>query len=198
MEIGDIDADRLLTSHQAGALLQVNPSSINNWVRSGRIAAFRTPGGHLRIRASDLVRFLASHNMPIPRRLEGALKKRLLIADDDVKLLAGMRRLLKPYRDRIEVALVENGIDALVQIGIFSPHIVLLDVFMPGINGFEVCRRLKSMSETKGVGVIIVSGRIDPEMEKQALRIGVQRCIQKPIKLHVILEELGLGTEATA
>ena len=50
-----IDADRLLTSHEVGALLQVNPSSINKWVNEGRLAAFRTPGGHRRIRAGDLV-----------------------------------------------------------------------------------------------------------------------------------------------
>ena len=48
-----LHADRLLTSHEVGDLLQVNPSSVKKWVNEGRIAAFRTPGGHRRIRVSD-------------------------------------------------------------------------------------------------------------------------------------------------
>src|SRR5260370_5844825 len=71
-----IEADSLLTSHEVGDLLQVNPSSINKWVNEGRITAFRTPGGHRRIRASDLVRFLDGHKMPIPKMLAGVSKRR--------------------------------------------------------------------------------------------------------------------------
>ncbi len=78
-----IDADQLLTSHQVGALLQVNPSSVKKWVNEGRIAAFRTPGGHRRIRAADLVEFLDVHKMPIPRPLANASKRRLLVVDDN-------------------------------------------------------------------------------------------------------------------
>ena len=63
------DNDKLLTSHQVGELLQVNPSSINKWVNDGRIQAFRTPGGHRRIRVADLVAFLEKHKMPVPRTL---------------------------------------------------------------------------------------------------------------------------------
>jgi excisionase family DNA binding protein len=69
-----IHADRLLTSHEVGDLLQVNPSSVKKWVNEGRIAAFRTPGGHRRIRVADLVEFLNRHAMPIPRPLAGGVE----------------------------------------------------------------------------------------------------------------------------
>ncbi len=59
-----IAPDQLLTSTQVGNLLQVNPSSVKKWVNDGHIIAFRTPGGHRRIRASDLVMFLDHHKRP--------------------------------------------------------------------------------------------------------------------------------------
>jgi excisionase family DNA binding protein len=193
-----IKPESLLTSHEAGSLLQVNPSSINNWVRSGHITAFRTPGGHLRIRAHDLVQFLARHKMPIPYRLEGAFRKRLLIVDDDVRQLGSWRRTLRPYAGRIDVALLDNGIDALVQVGIFRPHAILLDVFMPGLDGLSVCRRLRAMPETKDIAIVVMSGHLTHDLEKQATKIGVRRCIEKPIKLDAILEELDVGAEGLA
>jgi excisionase family DNA binding protein len=67
-----ITTDTTLTSHEAAALLQVNPSSIVKWIKDGRLHAYRTPGGHRRIRAADLVTFLIKHQMPVPRELEPA------------------------------------------------------------------------------------------------------------------------------
>src|SRR5471032_2453644 len=111
-EAQELNGDSLLTSHEVGQLLQVNPSSVNKWVNEGLIPAFRTPGGHRRIRAFDLVGFLRAHKMPIPRPLEDASKRRLLIADDDVKAAKGLERVLKKYGDRLQVQIVPNGIDA--------------------------------------------------------------------------------------
>lgn len=65
--------DQHLTTSQTGKLLQSNPSSVGKWIRDGRIKAHRTPGGHHRIRAQDLVAFLLQHDMPIPPQLTDAI-----------------------------------------------------------------------------------------------------------------------------
>jgi len=65
--------DRLLSSHEAGKYIQVNPSSINKWVKEGRIKAFRTPGGHRRIKVGDFTAFLTEHDMPIPEALSAGV-----------------------------------------------------------------------------------------------------------------------------
>lgn len=184
------DPERLLSSWEVGELLQVNPSSVNKWVSQGRIPAFRTPGGHRRIRVADLVRFLREHEMPIPRALSGGARRRLLVVDDDPRFLRSVARLLKSHRDRIDAQLVDNGIDALVLVGSFQPDVVLLDVLMPGLDGIEVCRRLKERPETRGIEVYVTSGELTPERERKALAAGATRCLSKPLDFKAFLANL--------
>lgn len=186
------DSDRLLTSHQVGELLQVNPSSINKWVNDGRIPAFRTPGGHRRIRIGDLVAFLEKHKMPVPRSLTTMGRRRLLIVDDNQKHLDGLKRRLKGYADRVELAVAASGIDALIQIGAFKPNVVIIDVYMPELDGLEVCRRIKANPETHDVDVLMTSGLLTPEVEEEAAAAGASRCLQKPIDIATLLEHLDL------
>jgi excisionase family DNA binding protein len=182
--------DQLLTSSEVGDLLQVNPSSVKKWVDDGLLIAFRTPGGHRRIRAADLVAFLVRHEMPIPADLEDAAKKRLLIVDDEVDQLKALSRSLKRFADRVEVTTTSNGIDALVLVGSFHPHAVLLDVYMPGIDGLEVCRRLKKHPSTKDVAVYVVSGAFTSALEQKALEAGAVQCLSKPVDVRVVLSLL--------
>ncbi len=188
-----ITPESLLTSYQVGGLLQVNPSSVNKWIKDGRIEAFRTPGGHRRIRASDLVAFLTEHSMPIPHDLVEAGKKRILIVDDDDKQLAALEKLLKPFTNRVTVSFVNNGIDALVQVGSFKPHLVLLDVFMEELDGLEVCRRLKDNPATAATKVVIASGQMSDEIQEQATKAGASICVSKPIDVNQILVALGIN-----
>lgn len=194
----NIAPESLLTSYQVGSLLQVNPSSVNKWVKDGRIPAFRTPGGHRRIRAADLVLFLQEHSMPVPKSLNNAAKRRLLIVDDDPKQLSALKRLLKTYKERLEARYATNGIDALVQVGSFKPQVVLLDVYMAELDGIEVCRRLKDNPQTEGMKIIMVTGQVTPEIEKSALEAGASECINKPINLDALLQELGLSNQVDA
>jgi excisionase family DNA binding protein len=186
----EILPDSLLTSYQVGALLQVNPSSINKWVKDGRIPAFRTPGGHRRIRAADLVSFLLTHNMPVPRTLSSASKRRLLIVDDDPKQLDGLGRLFKAYAERVDVTLVSNGVDALVQIGSVKPHVAVIDIVMPNVDGIEVCRRLKANPDTAGIRLILTSGQLNAELEKRAREAGADVVTPKPLDVTVVLKEV--------
>jgi excisionase family DNA binding protein len=178
----------LLTSTEVGDLLQVNPSSVKKWIDAGLIVAFRTPGGHRRIRAGDLVDFLDAHKMPIPRHLRDSARRRLLVVDDDVTQLKAISRALKRYADRIEVVTASNGIDALVLVGSFRPHYVLLDNFMPDLDGVEVCRRLKKNPDTSGIRVIVVSGHLTNAVKRKALEAGALVCLDKPIEIDALAE----------
>ena len=190
-----ITPDQLLTSHEASALLQVNPSTINKWVQEGRLNAFRTPGGHRRIRAEDLVTFLDAYGMPIPRSFSFAVKRRLLIVDDEETQLSYLELLLAPHRDKLELLLISSGIDALLRVGAFQPHLIVLDVFMPDVDGMEVCRRLKANPATAASEVMITTAVLTPELEAQGREAGATTCVQKPIPLERLLGRLGIHSK---
>jgi excisionase family DNA binding protein len=189
----EIDADRLLTSHEVGALLQVNPSSINKWVKEGRIAAFRTPGGHRRIRARDLVEFLDRHHMPVPALLRSASRRRLIAVDGDPAALKALEKTLRPYQDRVQLLPAASGIDALMQVGLIRPHAVVLDASMDEIDAIEVCRRIKANPETRGITVILTAAHVTPSLENKATAAGASHVLKKPVELTTLLGDLGIA-----
>lgn len=186
-------ADSLLTSYQVGSILQVNPSSINKWVKDGRIPAFRTPGGHRRFRAADVVAFLSSHNMPVPESLQAASLRRVLVVDEDQHTLEALRFALAPYQKSVKVVCIANSVDALMQIGAMRPHMVLLGTHLTGVDGFEVCRRLKAGEETKAMQVVMVSTDADGDTErKRADDVGATVFLRRPLDVSQVLRELKL------
>jgi excisionase family DNA binding protein len=187
-----IEADQLLTSTEVGNLLQVNPSSVKKWVNEGHIVAFRTPGGHRRIRAADLVQFLDEHKIPVPRALQEAGRRRILIVDDDVTQLKAIGRAFKRHADRVDVTLVGDGIDALIRIGATRPHLIVMDASMPGIDGVDVCRRLKANPDTSEIAVVLASAHVTANFEEAARKAGARQVVRKPVDVPSLLEEMGV------
>lgn len=177
--------DSLLTSHQAGTLLQVNPSSINKWVKEGRIPAFRTPGGHRRIRAGDLVAFLSQHDMPVPKDLEGASRRRMLIVDDDEAYLRTLERAMEGQS--IDLITCNNAVEALVKVGSFKPHLIVLDILMPGMDGFQTAERLRESPETAEIKVVVVSGAMTDDMRARAKEAGIAAALAKPVNIEELI-----------
>lgn len=187
-----ITSESVLTSHQVSRLLRVSRRSVNNWIEKGLIEAFRTPGGHRRVRAGDLVAFLTSSGMPVPSDLDGLARRKIVIVDDDAAQLRSYRRLLSTYATVAEVKLFDRGIDALLAIGAFNPDVVLLDIVMPGLDGLEVCRRIKAGERTRDIDVMMCSGRLSPEVEAVATEAGARCCLDKPVDTARLLSELRL------
>jgi CheY-like chemotaxis protein len=176
-----IRTDRYFTSHQVGDILQVNPSSIVKWINDGILKAFRTPGGHRRVTSTELVRFAQAHGMPVPEELKALATTRVLVIDDEPRFLRSLERALKPFDEELDVTTVENGIDAMLRLGSLKPDIVLLDLRMPGLDGFEVLERLGQNPDTKGIRVIAMSGEMGAGTVERCRNLGAASCLQKPL-----------------
>ena len=111
---------------------------------------------------------------------------RVLVVDDE--LFVG--ELLKEYLAIIgyEVAAVSNGRDALSFIQQSPPHIVILDIRMPGMGGMEVLKSIKE--KHSNINVIMLSAYGDPETVNEALRLGADHYLQKPMNLKHLVETL--------
>ncbi|MCP4449768.1 MAG: response regulator [Myxococcales bacterium] len=183
----------LLTTQEVSSLLGVDPSSVNNWVRSGKLVSYKTPGGHNRIEAATLCKFLDSNGMATPEALRDAARRRILVVDDDAKELRRWRRQLPTTHDRVQLRCVDNGIDALVQVGAFQPHLIVLDFVMPGLDGIDVCKRLQHMPELEGVAVVVVSASMTQDVMDRAVAAGARAAWNKPQSIRRFLELLDIS-----
>ena len=173
----------VFTTFEAAKICHVSPLSIINWVNAGRLAAFRTPGGHRRIRRDDLVRFMRENGMPLPEELrEGSGRPRVLVVDDEPAIRDVIAEHLtlraKPY----EVMTATNGFEAGRMVATWRPDVVLLDLRMPGLDGFQVCRTIKADPETSSTVVLAMTGYYTPETEARILECGALRCFAKPVE----------------
>ena len=103
------------------------------------------------------------------------VRPRVLMADDYKDLLGAFERLLSPSCD--VVGCVSDG-DALFEaMGRLQPHVIVLDVYMPPTNGFEICREIKRRSPA--TAVIIVSAAPDRDVREQAIEAGASAFVAK-------------------
>ena len=190
----------VLTSHQVSRLLQVSPSTVVSWTNSGRLQSFRTPGGHRRVRLADLRDFLVQSKLPVPPELQGAApaaaSSRVFVVDDDPLVIRAIQRSLAPYQDRgVEVEGCTDGVEALVLIGALQPDLVLLDIHMEGIDGFEICRRLNRLERPTRFAVVAITAFPSAEDRSRMLNYGALDYWVKPIQPEAVLKLLGVQEE---
>jgi excisionase family DNA binding protein len=159
-----------LTLGQAAKYLGVAQSTIRKWSDGGRLPAFYTPGGHRRFRRGDLDQFLGSS------RGAGRTRPLVLIVDDDDGLRDFLRSNLEieGYVVR-EAASAEDGLSLLEE---EPPDLILLDVMMPGMSGWEMLQRVQEKHGVGAVPVIMFSGKVEAGAEAE--QRGAQAFLGKP------------------
>lgn len=115
------------------------------------------------------------------------MPKKILIVDDEPNNLQVLRQILK---DRYQLLFAPNGEKALQAVAPHQPDLILLDIMMPGINGYEVCRQLKSNPLTRNIPVIFITAMSDTEDEAKGFDVGAVDFIQKPISGPIVLRRV--------
>ncbi|HOK08461.1 MAG TPA: response regulator [Candidatus Hydrogenedens sp.] len=157
----------------------VTADTIRKWAEAGKIRVFKTPGGHRRIRRDDLLRFLRENNMPIHEDLGNAGVK-ILVVDDEKAVISVIRRFLERAQTPFQIEMAMDGFDAGQMVATFQPEIIFLDLRLPGLDGFEVTRRIKSNSETSHIHIIAMTGYYQGDVANRVLELGADMLLQKP------------------
>ncbi|CCQ10506.1 hypothetical protein PALB_13730 [Pseudoalteromonas luteoviolacea B = ATCC 29581] len=110
---------------------------------------------------------------------------KVLVVDDKKENLELVTQILE--EEAFEIAFALNGEKAIQVATLFQPELILLDVMMPGIDGFETCRRLKSLSDVKDIPVIFVTARTQIDDLVEAFRCGAVDYVTKPIQREELL-----------
>ena len=103
--------------------------------------------------------------------------KRILIVDDDASSAMLMRKLLKDH----QCAIAKDGPEALKQLQSFNPDLVFLDVMMPGMDGFEVCQKIKENPLFRNIPIVMVTALTDRDSKVKGLEVGADEFLSKPI-----------------
>lgn len=124
--------------------------------------------------------------------------KRVLIADDEENIVTSLEFLLK--RAGFEVSIAADGNEALARAEADRPHLVLLDIMMPGCNGYEVCQRLRARPELADMRIVMLTARGREAEAAKGLALGADEYITKPFstrelvaRVRALLDEDGEG-----
>jgi excisionase family DNA binding protein len=172
-----------LTLGQAAKYLGVAQSTIRKWSDLGRVPAFYTPGGHRRYRRSDLDSFL-DRSGPGGKGRTGPV---VLVVDDDegVRNLVRSNLEVEGYAVR-EAASANEGLAALEE---DPPDLILLDVMMPEVDGWEMLRQIQERFGAGAVPVIVFSGQLEEQAVSQATSRGARGFVGKPFDLQQLVDQ---------
>ena len=119
---------------------------------------------------------------------EGAVK-RILIVDDDDDVRGGLSRVLS-LQPHLEVATAADGFEAGYQFARFEPHLVILDVVMPGMGGFDICERLRRIASDGQLKIVILTGYPGRDTSEHSIIAGADLYLTKPQEVSVLLAHL--------
>ncbi len=172
---------RYFTTRQSAVRLGVTINAIKAWIREERLPALKTPGVHHMISESDLLEFHA--RLAENSRAPVSTRPRILVVDDDPSLLAALRETIEQVIPEAIVAVATDGYEALVQVGAFRPDVLVLDIRMPRLDGFEVCRRLKAKKETASIRILAVTAHPEGQVRDQVMACGADDFLEKPFAI---------------
>lgn len=193
MDINPVIRNRPLTTGEIAEFCHVSLRAVSKWISLGKLKAYRTPGRHSRVEFADFMSFLVKYNMPVPAGLrlpeKSGNKNRVLVVDDDRITVEFIRATLVKERNYI-VEVAYNGFEAGLKYGRIKPDLVILDIRMPKMDGFELCSRIRKdtgMSQPKILAVSSLAGR---EWIRKIRNLGADDYLEKPLTKDALLRKI--------
>lgn len=180
-----------LTPKEVAELLMVSTAAIRLWAESGDLKARVTAGGHRRFKLDDVKEFAI--NKKIQLNTDTNDNPKILIVDDDTNFAEFLKILLEIEVKNVEVEISLDGFDAANKLRDFSPNIILLDLKMPGLDGFQVCQHVKQNPLQSHIRIIAISGDVTESDIEKVQSLGAETCLRKPIDVPVLLKQLNLS-----
>jgi len=130
---------------------------------------------------------MRDHNIPVPEVLyEAQEAKRVLIVDDEPGILENVVAMLEHLGTPLDTRTESDGIAACIAMGAFRPHLLILDLKMPRMDGYEVCRKVRSDPSTRNTRILVATGYGSPQNVQRALDAGADDFITKPFRMETL------------
>ncbi len=181
--------NEFLTTGEAAKILNCSRVTIFHWIITGKIEAIRTPGRHFRIPKTSIDKFLKSLSSKTDVDKD-AKKIKILVVDDEPHIVNTLVLFLKKASPVFDVCGTTNSFDAGILLMTFMPDIAIIDIVMPGIDGFEIVEKIKSDPKTKHIKVIAITGYGTKENVEKIKEKGTSLCVLKPFDYYEILQHV--------
>ncbi len=153
-------------------ICRVSKKTVLNWIYKGALKAFTTFGGHYRIWPGDLKKFMAAAGLDVPFQFHDERQTTFLIVDDDDAYRMLLKEAICSSFPSADVITTEDGYEALLLIGERKPNVLLLDLRMPKLDGFQVLELLRSRKISSPMKIVVLSGYIDDE-SREKLKLSI-------------------------
>jgi excisionase family DNA binding protein len=187
--------DEHLSLGKVAKRCNVSRTTVYRWIVHGHLKAYALPSGHYRVRPDDLDGFCQSFGIPDvgkkQLRISGAKdgnRLQVLIADDHPDVVLLLRKVVERYLPNATIHEAVNGVDTCIAVGTLKPQILLLDIMMPGMDGFAVLQELLRRPELNGSQVVVVSAYepFDRVEEMGRLNPQIAACVRKPVSVETL------------
>lgn len=176
-----MDSKKPYTSGEVAGFCDVTINSVKKWIAAGKLSAFRTPGGHYRVNRDEFESFVGKYKLDVKERIF-PVRRKVLIIDDERDIVEYIKAAIETMQIGCVVEIAYYVYDALIKVGDFKPELMILDLRMPRIDGFEVTKRIKGDAATKGIKILAVTAYGNEDVDK-VLQCGADACLTKPLKL---------------
>lgn len=156
-----------LSVGQVADVCRVSKKTVLNWIYDGALKAFTTYGGHYRVWPLDLRRFVKDTGMDIQFDFVDDRRSKILIIDDDKEYTSILKIAIEQELANAEVFSTDDGYEGLLLIGEVKPQLVILDLRMPKVDGFQVLELLKSRKQENNLRVLVVSSYLDEDARER-------------------------------
>lgn len=153
-----------LTTREAAKLLNVSVRTAQHWVERGLLSSWKTEGGHRRILRSSALDVLKAQQDKTEQDA-APYSMPLVIVEDDASLVQLYRAHISRWPFPVTVYVAPNGYEGLVLVGEIRPRMLVCDLRLPGVNGFNIVRGLCEIQRFKEMGIVVISGLPGPEID---------------------------------
>lgn len=175
---------KVFSALEVAKICGVVNQTVINWIRANHLKSSVTPGGQFRVYPDDLRDFLVNKNMRLPEELVQILQEdaSVIVVVEDDKILNGMMKaqLSREFPDA-EIKQAFDGFEAGSLLAATHPKAVILDMNLPGIDGHEICKRIKGDPEYNKPLVLAISALDDPDLESKVKAEGADAFFKKPV-----------------
>jgi len=155
-----------LSSREAAELLGVAVSTVQLWVDGGLLRAWTTGGGHRRIAYESVEEMLKQQQEAIKEH-EEQTRLTVIVVEDDRQQRRLYEKQITSWESNANVITAKDGYEGLIKIGQALPDVIISDLMMPNIDGFQMVKVLKEIPELKNCLIVVVSGLDEDEILKR-------------------------------